>query len=205
MKRRSFLQTVATVSAASAAQAQQSPPAAGRGAAPGAAEQAVRIDLTAAEAAAETVPRFFNNEQFTALRRLSDLLMPAMDDTPGARDAEAPEFLDFLIGESPPERQRVYTAGLDALNLQAAMHFGKAFAAVDDSQAHQLLAPLREPWKPEPPGDILARFLRSANEDVRTATVNSQQWALAAESSGGRRRGRRARSGGAGLYWYTIE
>ncbi|MEX2303671.1 MAG: gluconate 2-dehydrogenase subunit 3 family protein [Bryobacterales bacterium] len=150
MKRRSFLQTVATVSAAPAAQAQQSAPNAGRGAAPEAAEQAARIDVTAAEAAAETVLRFFNNEQFTALPRLSDLLMPAMDGNPGALDAEAAEFLDFLIGESPAERQ--HTAGLDALNLQAAMHFGKALAAVDDSRAHQLLAPLREPWKPEPQG-----------------------------------------------------
>jgi hypothetical protein len=95
---------------------------------------------------------------------------------------------------------------LDALNLQAAMRFGKAFSATDDSQAHQLLAPLREPWTPEPPADSLARFLREAKEDVRTATVNSHPWAIAnSDSGGGRRRGRRGRGGGAGLYWYTIE
>jgi hypothetical protein len=206
MKRRRFLQTITTVSAASAVQAQQNPSAPRSAAAPQTGEPAARLDLTAADAAAEPVPRFFSKEQFAALQRLSELLLPAMDGNPGAGEAEAPEFLDFLISESPAERQRLYTAGLDALNLQSAVRFGKAFSAADDSQAHQLLAPLREPWTPEPPADPLAHFLREAKEDVRTATVNSQPWSVAnADSGGGRRRGRRGRGGGAGLYWYTIE
>jgi hypothetical protein len=205
MKRRRFLQTITTVSVASAVQAQQNPSAPRSAAAPQTGEPAARLDLTAADAAAEPAPRFFNKEQFAALQRLSELLIPAMDGNPGAAEAEAAEFLDFLIGESPAERQRSYTAGLDALNLQSAMRFGKAFSATDDSQAHQLLAPLREPWTPEPPADPLANFLRQAKEDVRMATVNSQPWSVANADSGGRRRGRRGRGSGAGLYWYTIE
>jgi hypothetical protein len=204
MKRRRFLQTIATVSAASAAQAQQPASRAGRGASPEAADQAARIELTAADAAAEMAPHFFSTEQFAALQKLGDLLVPTLEKSPGALDAEAPEFLDFLIGESPADRQQLYLAGLEALNLQAPMRFGKAFSGVDDSQARELLAPLLEPWAPEPPADPLARFLLAAKEDLRTATTNSQQWSDAASSGGGRRRGRRG-GGGAGLYWYTIE
>lgn len=201
MKRRSFLQTIATVSAALAAQAQQTGSRASSAAASESAEQAARIELTAADAAAETVPHFFNSQQFAALRRLSDVLMPAGEEVPGALDAEAPEFLDFLIGESPADRQQVYLAGLDALNLQAAMRFGKAFADIDAAEADELLAPLREPWTPEPPADALARFLVAAKEDVRTATTNSKPWNDAAPSGGGRRR----RGGGVRLYWYAID
>ncbi len=164
-------------------------------------QQVTRIELTPADAAAETVPHFFNGEQFAALRRLSDVLMPAAGEIPGALDAEAPEFLDFLIGESPAGRQQVYLAGLDALNLESAVRFSKPFAETNNTQADELLAPLREPWTPEPPADTLARFLIAAKEDVRTATTNSQPWNDAMPARGGRRR----RGGGVRLYWYTIE
>ncbi len=151
-----------------------------------------------ADGAAETTPRFFNTQQFAALRKLSDILMPLINGMPGAIEARAPEFLDFLIGASPADRQQLYKDGLDALNAQARKRFKKSFAEVEESQAGDLLAPLRQPWTSEPPADPLARFLQAAKQDVRTATVNSREYSLAG-SSGGRR------GGGLGQYWYTIE
>ena len=56
------------------------------------------VDLTA-----ETVTRYFKPEQFEALKKLSGLLMPPLKGNPGAIEAQAPEFLDFLISESPPK------------------------------------------------------------------------------------------------------
>jgi hypothetical protein len=57
---------------------------------------------------------------------------------------------------------------------------------------------LRQPWTYEPPADPLARFLREAKQDVRTATMNSREYASAGSSSG-------RRGGGLGQYWYPID
>ena len=73
----------------------------------------------------------------------------------GALDTDAPEFLDFLIGASPVDRQTLYRNGLDALNAQARTRFGKAFADLDAAQADAILKPLLVPvaWAYDPPKD----------------------------------------------------
>ena len=55
--------------------------------------------------------RFFDAAQFAALRRLGQILVPARPNAPGAIEAEAAEFLDFLIGQSPADRQSLYRDG----------------------------------------------------------------------------------------------
>lgn len=196
MKRRSFVQALAAIPAVAPLAGQQAPAQAqpargGRGAAPS--EDLPKLDVAVAEAAADGVPRFFAPAQFDALRRLGDILVPSTAGSPGALDAATPEFLDFLIGESEPERQQVYRAGLDGLNAQARMQFNKAFADVDSSQAETLLASLRQPWTYPDPTDPVARFLRVAKADMRTATMNSRA------ASNGRR------FAGSGLYWYPLD
>lgn len=190
MKRRRFIQTMAAAPALAV-------PATAATAQPVAARQAQdfpRLEMSVSDAAAEYTPRFFSAPQFAALRKLSTILMPALNGNPGAIEAGAPEFLDFLISQSPTERQQIYRAGLDILNTQASKQFKKSFADLDESQATTLLAPLRQPWTYEPPTDPLARFLREAKADVRTATVNSREW----NTTNGRR-------GGVSQYWFPID
>jgi len=198
MKRRRFIQTLAAapaiaVPAAPALLAQQPGSPQARPA-----EEAPKLELATPDLAAEATPRFFSAQQFAALRKLSDLLLPPINGMPGALNARAAEFLDFLIGASPADRQQLYKAGLDALNAQARKLYNKPFAEVDEAQAVLLLAPLRQPWTYEPPADPLARFLREAKQDVRTATMNSREYATAG-ATGGRR------GGGIGQYWYPID
>ena len=106
--------------------------------------------------------------------------MPPVDDLPGALDARAPEFLDFLLGVSPHERQQLYMVGLDTLEYQSQVRFNRPFADAPDRQADALLAGLRAPWTQEPP-DRLTEFLRAAKHDVRTATMNSREYSAVAE------------------------
>lgn len=161
----------------------------------------MKLETAVADDVAEMQPRFFNPSQFAALRKLSETLMPPMNEAPGAAEAKAAEFLDFLIGESPSERQQLYKTGLDLLNTQAKKRFSKAsFAELDGGQVATLLAPLREAWTFDPPADLLSRFLRAAKQDVRAATMNSREYISAAASGGGRRG-----AGGVGLYWYPID
>lgn len=143
-------------------------------------------------------PRFFTAPQLAALRKLSDILMPPLNNLPGALDANAAEFLDFLIGQSSAERKQLYRNGLNTLNAQALRQFKKPFAEVDGAQADTLLAPLKQPWTYDPPTDLFARFLREAKQDVRNATMNSREYNTAG-SAGGRR------GGGVGQYWYPLD
>lgn len=143
-------------------------------------------------------PRFFTPLQFATLQKLSDILMPRNGETPGALEAHAAEFLDFLISRSPRERQEIYRAGLDGLAAQAKKRFNKEFASLDDEGLSTLLAPLKQPWTYDAPTEPVARFLRVAKQDVATATVNSREYAAAASGGGGRR------GAGLGLYWYPL-
>ena len=190
MKRRGFFKTLAALPAASAIEAQQpaiNPTQPVQPPARAASEDLPKLPVSVPDAAAESERRFFTPAQFSAFRRLSDLL------TPGAVASGASDFLDFYIGRCDSERQRVYREGLDGLNAQAQKRFSKSFADVDDMQAQALLAPLRQPWSFEEPIDPVARFLRAAKIDVRTATANSR------ESGTGRR------FAGSGLYWYPLD
>jgi hypothetical protein len=200
MKRRRFIQALAAAPAAPALIAQTAPaPSVAKGI-PNASNDAPLL-YAAPDTAAEPVLHFFTAPQLAALRRLSDLLMPAgsgPNGAPGALDAKAPEFLDFLLGQASPDRQQLYHLGLDALNALARRRFAKSFSGVDAAQADILLAPLREPWTYDAPADPVAAMLRAAKDDVRRATTNSREWNVAAAAG-------RTRGGGAGLYWLPLD
>src|SRR5437763_513542 len=160
-------------------------------------EESPKLAMTTADAVTPGITRFFSSRQLETLRSLADVLVPPVNGKPGASDASVPEFLDFLLSESPHARQELYKAGLDRLDSEARRRFAKPFAAITSQQASDLLAPLQENWTFAEPPDALGRFLRAAKQDVFRATVNSREWAAA----GSQRRG----SGGMGSYWYSMD
>lgn len=192
MKRRRFFKTMAALPAAPAlfSQTQQSPPtpaANARPARPGGANVPA-FEETAPELAGDPAPKFFTAEQFTALRKLSDLLVPPMKGNPGAVECQAPEFLDFLLGASSQDRQSVYRNGLDGLNAAAKKRFKKAFADLDSGQADEIVRPflVAVAWAYDLPKDPMQRFLFEAHRDIRIATQNSRKWATAGAAAGRR-------------------
>lgn len=207
MKRRRFMTNALAVPAAPALMAQQQSstsapaPAApqGRPMQTGQTMEVRKLDMSVAEEAGEAAaPRFFTAVQFATLRKLGGMLMPARKGLPGALEAEAAEFLDFLLGQSGAERKAVYTKGLDALEAEARKKFGKPFAQLEPAQAGTLLSPLRRAWTYDPPTDALARLLWAAKTDVRNATLNSKAYNAAA-GAGTRR------TGVSGLYWHELD
>lgn len=160
-------------------------------------EENPKLATSAPDAAAPAAPVFFSAKHLLCLRRLADLLVPALEGRPGAIAAGVPEFLDFLIAESPEDRQILYRSGLDRLDSESMHRFGKLFPAIPPQDAGELLAPLRQAWSFAGPPDPLARFLHAAKADILQATVNSREWAAATP-------GRRA-SAGVGSYWYSLE
>jgi len=128
--------------------------------------------------------RFFSKAQFDALVKLADAILPAAGNRPSASQAGAPEFLDFLVSQSPANVQELYREGLEHL----------ASAGVGSST----LAPLEQPWSYAGPGDRFAQFLDRAKADIFQATVNSREWA---ESLGRGRRG----SAPTGYFWRSLD
>src|SRR5262245_86622 len=208
MKRRRFVQALAVVPATSAL-GQQAPPAGapvpgGRGGGGGRFGGNIpKLEITPSSEVGQSAQRFFMPLQFSALRKLSDVLMPPMHGNPGALTAGAPEFLDFLIAVSPADRQRLYRTGLDTLNARAKKQFEKSFSELDASQADKIIRPMlvTVPWVKDPPKDPLHHFMWSAHDDIRRATMNSKEYADAAAASG--RRG--GFGGGGGQYVLPID
>lgn len=218
MKRRSFVQSLLVAPAAPAAVAvgqaakpqttpqQQPPPQANTPAkqTPRQPPAIPKLEVTQVDVAGQAAPHFFNAVQFATLRKLGSVLMPPLKGNPGALEAQAPEFLDFLISVSPADRQKLYVSGLDHLDLLSKSKVGKSFADAEAAQTDTVLRPLLtvRPWPEDLPPDPLKNFIAQVHEDLRTATMNSREWAEASEKSGRRfTRGFR----GSGYYWAPID
>jgi Gluconate 2-dehydrogenase subunit 3 len=218
MQRRDFVKGITVASAfATTAIGQQSaappptapPQAATMGVTPEAgastsAQTAMRASLapilaSVPDMVAGTQAHFLSAPQLAALRKLSVTLMPSIDGYPGAAEAGAPEFLDFLIGVSPPSRQHMYQSGLNQLDTEAKKQFGKSFAETSPEQADKVIRPGLVAWITDhPPTDPFERFIALAHRDIRAATMNSHAWSVAAVAAG-------ERAPGEGLYWSPID
>lgn len=142
---------------------------------------------------------FFSALQMATLIRLCDVLLPPLGSKPGALQAETPVFLDFLIGTSPAARQKVYVDGLNFLETGSQKRYKKPFARLDDPQAGSLLKPWLRAWMNDhPPTEPHASFVNIAQDDIRTATVNSKVWNDAASLDA-------LDSPPSALYWYPIQ
>ena len=151
------------------------------------------------DAVATTNSHFFSQTQTATLRHLCELLQPAYKSYPGAIEAGAPEFLDFLIGVSPADRQQMYQSGLDQLESEAHQQFHKSFAVLDPTEADRIIRSHLRAWLSDhPPTEPFARFINIAHEEIRTATVNSEAWSEAARAAG-------ERPPNIDLYWYPVD
>jgi Gluconate 2-dehydrogenase subunit 3 len=163
-----------------------------------------KLATTDADLTAQTAPQYFTTVEFATLRKLGEILMPPLKENPGAIEAGAPDFLDFLLGVSQEDRQKMYRSGLDGLERRSKQKFEKSFSDLSAEQADAILRPLLAArfWPNDPFKDPMMEFIAEVHEDLRTATVNSREWAMAAEK-GGHRFSRGFR--GSGYYWYPID
>lgn len=153
----------------------------------------------AADAVATTELHFFSPAQMATLTRLSDVLLPPLSAMPGALEAEAPAFLDFLIGSSAAPRKQLYLEGLDWLEREAQTRYRRSFKELTGEQIDPMLRPWLRTWMTDhPPQESHADFINIAHADIRTATVNSKRWSDAPISGASERTP-------VALYWLPIE
>jgi hypothetical protein len=157
------------------------------------------IPISQPDVVAMTDARYFTPVRYATLVHLCEIMSPAGDGYPSAIKAGTPEFLDFYIGASPDEQQTMYNNGLDRLNEDCMKQFNVPFAKADAKQADAVVRPHLKGWMNDhPPREGHVRFINLVHRDIRTATINSPAWAMAAEATG-------ERTPGVGLYWYPID
>lgn len=72
-------------------------------------------------------PEFFTEDQASIISTVSDIIIPTTD-TPGAKDAGVPSFIDQMLKEVySAEEQKAFTEGLQAFNEQAKEEYGEDF------------------------------------------------------------------------------
>jgi hypothetical protein len=161
--------------------------------------KALPVTSVVPDSVAETVTHFFSERQAATFKKLCEIFMPPLKGNPGAIEAGAPEFLEFLVGESPSDRQQMYKGGLDRLEKEAQSKFGGPFAGLSASQADELIRPWLRAWMTDhPPTERFEQFINIAHSDIRAATMNSQAWNDARQ-----RRGEEPSN--VDLYWYPVE
>lgn len=77
-------------------------------------------------------PVFLNEEQASVVSTVSEIIIPRTD-TPGAKDAGVPSFIDQMLKEVySKEDQEFFTNGLKAFNDEAQKELGDEFTDLDE-------------------------------------------------------------------------
>ena len=85
------------------------------------------------------VQRFFNAQEIATIAAISELIIPADEDSPGAKDADVPAFIDLMISESSAEVKRLWNEGLIAVDKLSQKRFSTAFVNASPDQQVTLL------------------------------------------------------------------
>ncbi len=97
---------------------------------------------SARQAAASTggryLPKALSAKAFATLERLTDLILPADGDKPGAKQADVAAWIDTMLAVSDPLKAR-YTAGLAWLDSAMVQRGAKDFAGADPARQAALL------------------------------------------------------------------
>jgi hypothetical protein len=88
---------------------------------------------------APSQPRFFTAAEMTSIAAISDLIIPADERSPGAKDAGLPEFIDLMVNESTLETKSLWRNGLAAVDKLSQKQFGKIFGELSSADQISLL------------------------------------------------------------------
>ena len=115
---------------------------------------------------AETVakaPAFFNKHQYATITELASLIIPT-DETPGAREAKANEYIDLIVGESPFEVQKIFLDGLAWLDKTGKQRHKKNFVDLSNAQQVGLLTEISQIKNTAPQEATQSKFFKAIKE-----------------------------------------
>jgi hypothetical protein len=96
--------------------------------------------------------KFFTEHEFATVAVLADLVIPADERSGSATDAKAPEFMDFMLSDSPRDSDRLaMRGGLAWLDAESRSRYEKDFVDLAPEQRTAILDDIAWPDK-APPG-----------------------------------------------------
>ena len=84
------------------------------------------------------VPKYFNAHDYKTLQTLCETILPADEDSGGAIEAGAPEFIDLITSENE-KYKRVLGDGLKWLDSTCVSRYGKAYLDCTPQQQKEIL------------------------------------------------------------------
>ncbi|HJZ72905.1 MAG TPA: gluconate 2-dehydrogenase subunit 3 family protein [Vicinamibacterales bacterium] len=84
-------------------------------------------------------PKVLSAAQFRTLETLVEMIIPADDRSPGAKEARVADYIDLLLSESDADDVLRWIGGLAALDAESAARFAAPFIALAPGQADAIL------------------------------------------------------------------
>jgi hypothetical protein len=110
--------------------------------------------------------KFFTEEENKALIEMTERIIPADDNSPGAKAARVNEYIDLIVSVSPDEVKKSWKDGLTAVNNKSRDMFGKEFAAASEADQVKLLTEISK--NERSPQTAEERFFRT----IKSATID---------------------------------
>ena len=96
------------------------------------------VDARAKAPAAKFRPKFFTAHEYATVAALVDLIIPRDERSGSATDAGVPEFMDFMMVDTP-SRQVAMRGGLVLIDRLCEQRYDKRFTALPDAQRRAVL------------------------------------------------------------------
>lgn len=93
-----------------------------------------------AQAPSSYQPEFFNPEQIELLAQLTEMIIPADDSSPGAREANVSLFIDLMVSHSGQDTQEQWSSGLKLVEAEAQKRYGQAFLKCSAAEQDRIMA-----------------------------------------------------------------
>jgi gluconate 2-dehydrogenase gamma chain len=111
-------------------------------------------------AGAKPALKFFTPAEFAAVEAISELIIPADDHSPGAREAQVAAFIDLMVSESSQETKKLWRDGLAAVDEMSMKEDKKLFSSMEAKQQTEILTKIaRNESKPQ---TLEERFFKAA-------------------------------------------
>jgi gluconate 2-dehydrogenase gamma chain len=94
-------------------------------------------------------PKFFTAHEYATVQLLANLIIPKDERSGSATDAGVPEFIDFLVSDTPA-RQTAMRGGLSWIDHECEERFDKRFLECTPEQRTQVLDDIAWPQRAKP-------------------------------------------------------
>lgn len=84
--------------------------------------------------------QYFSPEQSELLARLTEMILPADDHSPGAREVQVNLFIDLIVSHSGKDMQDQWSSGLKLVDGEAQKSTGKPFSQCGAAEQDRILA-----------------------------------------------------------------